>query len=152
MLAGTSAERGDDRGPLLLRLLALALGKRLALLGISEPAPPLLNAHLCLLEVGEGVGGLGPSRLKFDAVVLVGRVLRAEPLLQNLDLAVEPGELLTEAVVVLKQFTDPVPAGLVVCVVRHGQPIVGRSSFGVASTTELCRPRDVGPGSLLDCP
>lgn len=87
MLAGASTERGNDRRPLLFGLFPLALREYLALSGVSNPTSPLIHADLGLLQVRQRVGGLGPSRLELDPVVLVGRVLRAEPLLQHLDLA-----------------------------------------------------------------
>ena len=125
MPAGATANRGDHGRTFVLRLLALALRECLALLGVSDPASPLLDAHLCILEVGEGVGGLRSCGFELDPVVLVGCVLGAEPLLEGLDLALEPREFLPEAGVVVEQLTDPALARPNVCVAWHDRPIVG---------------------------
>ena len=117
--AGASAERGDDGGPLLLGLRTLALRVGLALLGVSDPAPPLLDAHLRFLEVSERVSGLGSGRLELDAVVLVSRVLRADPLLQDLDLALRSRQVVAETCVVIEKLADAARTG------RGGISVVG---------------------------
>lgn len=82
-----------DCGPFLLGLLALSFGQGLALAGFGHPPTPLLDPHLCFLELRERVGGFGPSGLELDSVVLVGGVQRAQPFLEDFDPALEPRHL-----------------------------------------------------------
>lgn len=60
LLACAPSEGGDDRGPLLLGPITLALGERLPLAGFGDRAPPLLHPHLRLLQPSESIGSLCP--------------------------------------------------------------------------------------------
>lgn len=93
LLARSPTHRRDDRGALALRGVPLALHHGEALPDLGHEPPPLLHTDLRLLEVHPSIHGLGAGSFELGAMVLVGRVLRAEALVQRLDPPVEPGDL-----------------------------------------------------------